>query len=139
MNLIVGYYSSLEGEDGGDGGSKEKANSEGKCRFNLTMNIVYSIFESVLLVGFVFLTFQVYKKVKWNDKYMLAMLAFLQLHIMLNIVFYSMNAATYSPGLCNASDDNPTKKAITDWQLNIINYSSIIFLAISVLINCRNW
>ena len=115
------------------------------CHFNYSMNIILALFNSVVLLSFFILTIKVYQKVKFNDKYVLAMLLFLQFHVLCTVVFYSLNATLYSARLCGsdqAAGSDPAVeqelKAINN-AFSLVNYASITFLSTSVLINCRNW
>lgn len=87
-------------DDGGSNGEGAQLFTDEQCRRNLHFNIGLAVFEALLLLAFMVLTRKVFQKVQWNDKYVLAMLFFLQLHIVFNVVFYSMNAALYTNGLC---------------------------------------
>ena len=108
--------------------------SESECNKNLQVNVAIAAFKVILLGVFICLTVRVFKKVQWNDKYMLAMLLFLQLHLITTIITCSLNAALYSPETCNESDD--LNLWINKW-IELFNQTT--FLAISLIINCRNW
>ena len=106
--------------------------SDWEMEIRFIVNIFSAIFASLLLVLFLYIGYQVYKKVKFNDKYMLCMILFLNLELFGKIFYYSVNSTKYnlSRGKCYE---------IPHFEDNLSKILAPAMLSIAVIINLRNW
>ena len=99
--------------------------------YNWWMNFWSAILVSLLQIVLLRIGFLVYKKVKFNDKFMLTMIMCLNLDILGNVIFYSGNTMLYdvkSRGPCYQVP-----------FLNVAIFTPVVMLMIAVIVNLRNW
>lgn len=96
-----------------------------------------TMFEATVLGLFMVLTSKVFKIVRWSDKYMLAMLLFLQLHIFANMLFYMFHMIIRTPALCRNVEN--TSFVYLSNIILILDFVPVFFLGCALIVNCRNW
>jgi hypothetical protein len=99
--------------------------------YNWWMNFCSAILIGLLQLVLIRIGFLVYKKVKFNDKFMLTMIMCLNLDILGNLIFYSGNTMLYDVGKRGPCYNVPF--------LNVAIFAPVVMLMIAVIVNLRNW
>ena len=97
---------------------------------NAVWNSIYAVICFSMFTFLLWITYKVFKIIKFNDKILLSMIACLNLELISKVFFYSVNAY-------EITRDTDAKAFPPIMIISLI--LPILFLSMAILINLRNW